>query len=85
MAHEKEDSVTRSAAQRTIRTWQIASISRLMHRLRHCGEAGMTTAEYAIGTLAACTFAALLIAVIRSPAIRSALTGLITTALGLGQ
>ncbi len=45
----------------------------------------MTTAEYAIGTLAACTFAALLIAVIRSPAIRSALTGLITTALGLGQ
>lgn len=48
-------------------------------------EAGMSTAEYAIGTLAACTFAALLIAVIKSPAIRSALSGLITTALGLGR
>lgn len=48
-------------------------------------EAGMSTAEYAIGTLAACTFAALLIAIIKSPAIRNALSGLITTALGLGR
>jgi uncharacterized protein DUF4244 len=44
----------------------------------------MTTAEYAVGTLAACTFAALLIAVVRSPEIKAALTGLITSALGIG-
>ncbi|GAB77020.1 Protein of unknown function [Austwickia chelonae] len=48
-------------------------------------EAGMTTAEYAIGTVAACTFAALLIAVVRSPEIKAALLGIITRALGLGQ
>ncbi|QQS01509.1 MAG: DUF4244 domain-containing protein [Austwickia sp.] len=47
-------------------------------------EAGMTTAEYAIGTVAACTFAALLIAVVRSPEIKAALLGIITRALGLG-
>ncbi|HYO85136.1 MAG TPA: DUF4244 domain-containing protein [Dermatophilaceae bacterium] len=35
--------------------------------------------------MAACTFAALLIAIIRSPAIRSTLTGLITSALQLGR
>lgn len=49
------------------------------------GEGGMTTAEYAVGTLAACAFAALLIAVVRSPEIRTALTGLIVSALGLGK
>lgn len=48
------------------------------------GEAGMTTAEYAVGTLAACAFAALLIAVVRSPEIRAALLGLIMNALGMG-
>lgn len=55
------------------------------HRVTQTAQAGMSTAEYAIGTLAACTFAALLIAVVKSPGIRSALTGLITTALGLGK
>lgn len=44
----------------------------------------MTTAEYAIGTVAACTFAALLIAIVRSPEIKEALLGIITKALGLG-
>ncbi|WP_116112387.1 DUF4244 domain-containing protein [Austwickia chelonae] len=52
---------------------------------RRAREAGMTTAEYAIGTVAACTFAALLIAVVRSPEIKAALLGIITRALGLGQ
>lgn len=55
------------------------------HQLgRRVREAGMTTAEYAIGTIAACTFAALLIAVVRSPEIKAALLGIITRALGLG-
>lgn len=51
---------------------------------RRAREAGMTTAEYAIGTVAACTFATLLIAVVRSPEIKTALLGIITKALGLG-
>jgi hypothetical protein len=43
----------------------------------------MTTAEYAVGTLAACAFAAVLMAVVRSGAIKSALTALITSALSI--
>ncbi len=45
-------------------------------------EAGMTTAEYAVGTLAAVAFAATLIAVVRSDAVRGALTQIIAAALG---
>lgn len=44
--------------------------------------AGMTTAEYAVGTLAAVAFAAALLAVVKSGAVMSALTSIITTALG---
>ena len=56
----------------------------LAHRfegLRRRAEAGMTTAEYAVGTLAACAFAAVLLAVVRSGGVKSALAGIITTAL----
>jgi hypothetical protein len=45
----------------------------------------MTTAEYCVGTLAACAFAATLLAVVRSGAIKSALTGLITSALSIAS
>ncbi len=58
----------------------------LTHRwahLRRQADAGMTTAEYAVGTLAACAFAAVLLAVVRSGPIKSALAKVITTALGI--
>ncbi|MGA8046048.1 MAG: DUF4244 domain-containing protein [Dermatophilaceae bacterium] len=45
------------------------------------GDAGMTTAEYAVGTMAAVAFAVVLLGVVRSDAVTSALTGIITTAL----
>ncbi len=45
-------------------------------------DAGMTTAEYAVGTLAAVAFAAVLIAIVRSDAVRGALAAVIATALG---
>ena len=48
------------------------------------GEAGMATAEYAIATLAAVAFAALLVAVLGSGEVRSLLMGLIRSALTLG-
>jgi len=54
-------------------------------RLNLAAEAGMTTAEYAVGTLAACAFAATLLAVVRSGAVRSALSDLITTALSIAS
>ena len=44
-------------------------------------DAGMTTAEYAVGTVAAVAFAAVLYKVVRSDAVSSALTSLIESAL----
>ncbi|MDP9798919.1 hypothetical protein J2S43_007431 [Catenuloplanes nepalensis] len=54
-------------------------IRRLTHRLR--GDAGMNTAEYAVGTLAAVAFAAVLLKVLTSPNIQKALTEIIERAL----
>lgn len=54
-------------------------------RLRDQTQAGMTTAEYAVGTLAACAFAAVLMAVVRSGAVRTALTDLIASALSIAS
>ena len=51
-------------------------------RLRN--QRGVTTAEYAVGTLAACAFAAVLMAVVRSGPVKSALGKVITAALGTG-
>ena len=48
------------------------------------GEAGMATAEYAIGTLAAAAFAGLLLAIMRSGSLQSVLQGLIESALSAG-
>jgi hypothetical protein len=56
-----------------------------VRRLRACGEEGMTTAEYAVGTMAAVAFAALLLAIVRSGPVKSALTKVILTALGTGS
>ncbi|WP_042373489.1 DUF4244 domain-containing protein [Streptacidiphilus neutrinimicus] len=49
---------------------------------RFASDDGMTTAEYAVGTVAACGFAALLYKVVTSGAVSSALQGLIRRALG---
>lgn len=54
-------------------------------RLRVLGEEGMTTAEYAVGTMAAVAFAALLLAIVRSGPVKNALTKVIMTALGTGS
>ncbi|HEX5494424.1 MAG TPA: DUF4244 domain-containing protein [Mycobacteriales bacterium] len=45
------------------------------------GDAGMTTAEYAVGTLAACAFAAVLYKVVTSGAVLHALSRIVTSAL----
>ena len=44
-------------------------------------ELGMATAEYAVVTLAACGFAALLVALLRSDTVRELLLGIIRRAL----
>jgi len=47
-------------------------------------DAGMATAEYAMATLAACGFAGLLIAILRSAEVKQLLLGVIRQALALG-
>ena len=53
---------------------------RLRTRLR--GDAGMNTAEYAVGTLAAVAFAGVLLKVLTSGRVQAALTAVIDRALG---
>jgi len=60
-----------------------SSLARRWRVFRSATDAGMTTAEYAVGTLAACAFAAVLLAVVKSGPVKSALGKVITTALGI--
>ena len=52
-------------------------------RTRRTDERGMTTAEYAIGTVAAASFAALLIKLLTSEQVQRLLMRVITSALDL--
>ncbi len=67
--------VLRAAAQRS------SSGVRRRRLLLRAVDAGMSTAEYAVGTVAAVAFAVVLFKVVRSPAVSSALSGIITSAL----
>jgi hypothetical protein len=55
-------------------------VRRIRDRLR--GDAGMNTAEYAVGTLAAVAFAGVLLKVVTSESVRAALAHLIQRAIG---
>jgi Protein of unknown function (DUF4244) len=57
---------------------------RLLYRNALGRDAGMATAEYAIATLAACGFAALLVTILRSGEVQGLLLGIIRHALALG-
>ena len=64
-------------AARTART----RLRRRWRRLRAAPEAGMSTAEYAVGTVAACAFAAVLYRVVTGGSVVSALGDLVERAL----
>ena len=61
------------------------SLRNRVKAVRATAAAGMTTAEYAVGTLAAVAFAAVLLAVVKSGPVKSALASVITSALGIGS
>ncbi|WP_291526321.1 DUF4244 domain-containing protein [Branchiibius sp. NY16-3462-2] len=63
----------------------MTGLRRRLHQLRTSAEAGMSTAEYAVGTLAAVTFATVLIAVIKSGAVKSGLASIIQAALSIAS
>ncbi|MDQ6851697.1 MAG: DUF4244 domain-containing protein [Actinomycetota bacterium] len=60
-------------------------VRRIAHRIKDvrnsAAEAGMTTAEYAVGTIAAVAFAVVLYKIVRSDAVSSMLTSIVRTAL----
>lgn len=53
-------------------------------RWRSAADSGMTTAEYAVGTVAACGFGAVLYKVVTSDAVASALQRMVEKALDAG-
>jgi hypothetical protein len=64
----------------------LASVTSLVlfvtrRRARTSRDAGMTTAEYAVGTVAAVAFAVVLYKIVRSPAVSSALSDIVQSAL----
>ncbi len=60
--------------------WTLRRLRRLPALLR-TDDAGMSTAEYAVGTIAACAFATVLYKVVTSGAVSSALQHLVEKAL----
>jgi Protein of unknown function (DUF4244) len=52
-------------------------------RIRGASDLGMTTAEYAVGTVAAVAFAAVLFKVVHSAAVQAALSHIVTSALNV--
>jgi hypothetical protein len=66
-------------------TRYVRAARRLVGKARRLGEEGMTTAEYAVGTVAAVAFAALLLVIVRSGPVKSALSQVIVGALGTGS
>jgi len=61
------------------------TIRRAANRLRSSGgrDHGMATAEYAVGTVAAVAFAAVLFKVVHSQAVQTALSHIVTSALNV--
>jgi hypothetical protein len=57
--------------------------SAIWRRCRACCDRGMSTAEYAVGTVAAAAFAGLLFKIVTSPEVRKMLLGIIHRALSL--
>lgn len=61
-----------------------SGLARRRWRALLCGDGGMSTAEYAIGTVAAAAFAGLLYTVVTGDSVTAALTSLVERALQSG-
>jgi hypothetical protein len=66
------------------RTAPVRLVTAARSRLAHVeGDAGMTTAEYAVGTVAACGFSGILYKVVTSPQVLDLVKGVIEKAFRL--
>ena len=59
----------------------LSRIRRRLRDMRSVVDRGMSTAEYAVGTVAAVAFAVVLYKIVRSDAVASALTSIVNKAL----
>ncbi|TDD65168.1 DUF4244 domain-containing protein [Actinomadura rubrisoli] len=59
------------------------AIQTAVRQLRTARDKGMSTAEYAVGTIAAAAFAGLLFKIVTSPEVKTLLLGIIKKALQL--
>jgi hypothetical protein len=71
-AHSASPQVDGALGNPLVRRWRAVQAT---------GEAGMSTAEYAVGTVAACAFAAVLYRVVTGSSIVTGLTDLVESAL----
>jgi hypothetical protein len=71
----------RAANNRTPAARRRHGLARRWAAVQETGEAGMSTAEYAVGTVAACAFAAVLYRVVTGDSIVTGLTALVDSAL----
>ena len=71
--------MTSTAVRRPGRRW--AGLAGRWAAVRGSGERGMSTAEYAVGTVAACAFAAVLYRVVTGGSVVTGLTHLVESAL----
>jgi hypothetical protein len=79
--HDASGSVPTGGSEVGERMVRPSGLRRLWARLVADPEAGMSTAEYAVGTIAACAFAAVLYKVVTGGSIVTALTDLVASAL----
>ena len=66
-----------------MKMWIPAAVRGLRRRRERLHDLGMATAEYAVVTVAACGFAGLLLAIVRSGEVRGLLLGIIKRALAV--
>jgi hypothetical protein len=64
-----------------VSVWVLAAPHGVRRRARRTDDAGMSTAEYAVGTVAAVAFAVVLYKIVRSPAVSAALSSIVQHAL----
>ena len=68
-----------------VRTAPVRAAVRLETLRADGGDVGMTTAEYAVGTVAACGFGGVLVAVLKDPSVQDMIKNVLLGALKLAK
>ena len=83
LLHRTLDVMVHVVVARVVRVCRVAQIAGRDRPLANGGDAGMSTAEYAVGTVAAVAFAGVLYAVVSSSATRELISSVVERALSV--